>query len=75
MPDCDGIRKVRWNSQGKGKRGGARVIYYYYDDTVPLYLLYAYPKSKREDLTEDDKKILRKLVEELKKDFKARKRR
>ena len=65
MPGCGGIRKVCWTAQGKGNRGGARVIYYYYDDTVPLYLLYAYPKSEREDLTEDDKKILRKLAEEL----------
>jgi hypothetical protein len=74
IPGCGGIRKVRWAIQGKGKRGGARVIYYYYDDSVPLYLLYAYPKSEREDLTEDEKKILRKLVEELKKEFKAKRR-
>ncbi len=32
MPDTGGVRKIRWASSGKGKRGGARIIYYYYNE-------------------------------------------
>ena len=39
MPGIGGLRKVRWGRAGMGKRGGARVIYYYYDATSPLFLL------------------------------------
>ena len=39
IPDSGGIRKVRWTRPGMGKRGGVRVIYYYHDDTMPLFLL------------------------------------
>lgn len=34
-----GVRKMRWARPGMGKRGGARVIYYFYDETAPIYCL------------------------------------
>lgn len=34
-----GIRKLRWARGGRGKSGGARVIYYFHSDRIPLYLL------------------------------------
>lgn len=34
-----GLRKLRWSRSGMGKRGGARVIYYFYNETAPIYLL------------------------------------
>ena len=40
-----GVRKVRWSAGGRGKRGGARVIYYYHSERIPLFLLTAYSKS------------------------------
>ncbi|MBM3565153.1 MAG: addiction module toxin RelE [Alphaproteobacteria bacterium] len=51
-----GIRKVRWAASGRGKRGGARVIYYFYDETAPLFLLTAYAKSEQADLSPDEKR-------------------
>ena len=36
IPESGGVRKVRWSRAGAGKRGGARVIYFYHDDTRPL---------------------------------------
>jgi hypothetical protein len=45
MPGTGGLRKLRWSRAGMGKRGGARVIYYYYNETAPLYLLMAYAKA------------------------------
>ena len=53
-----GIRKLRWGRSGSGKRGGARVIYFYYRHDHPLYLLLAYAKSHASDLTSDEKKAV-----------------
>lgn len=59
-----GIRKLRWAGSGRGKRGGIRVIYYFLNDDDQIYMLYAYPKSKKDDLTADQLKQLKKLVED-----------
>lgn len=59
-----GIRKMRWHSQGRGKRGGTRVIYYWAVGDDALFMLLAYGKSKQENLTQTQIQILRKLVEE-----------
>ncbi|MEX0904965.1 MAG: type II toxin-antitoxin system RelE/ParE family toxin [Balneolaceae bacterium] len=56
-----GIRKLRWAGSGRGKRGGIRVIYYYFTEDNQIYMLYAYPKSKKDDLTADQ---LKQLVED-----------
>lgn len=61
-----GVRKVRFGASGRGKRGGARVIYYYYDETVPLYALLVYPKNAKTDLTQDDKRAASAIVDALK---------
>lgn len=69
----NGIRKIRWHSSGRGKRGGARVIYYIYDDNNPLYLLFAYPKNVQADLSNTDKKAFATLVTQLKNIFREKK--
>ena len=66
IPDTGGVRKVRWSRAGMGKRGGARVIYFYHDDTMPLSLLLVYAKAQRENLTPDQKRQVRALVSGLK---------
>jgi hypothetical protein len=66
IPETGGVRKVRWNRSGGGKRGGVRVIYYYHDASLPLYLLLVYAKARREDLTPDEKRMVRKLAAILK---------
>jgi mRNA-degrading endonuclease RelE of RelBE toxin-antitoxin system len=53
IPDLGGIRKVRFAAKGKGKSGGVRVIYYFHDDSVPLYALIIYGKGEQEELTPD----------------------
>jgi mRNA-degrading endonuclease RelE of RelBE toxin-antitoxin system len=57
-----GLRKIRWRLPGKGKSGGIRVIYYLVC-SEEMFLLYAYPKSKQENITDDQARILRRLVE------------
>lgn len=61
-----GLRKVRWTAQGegRGKRGAARVIYYWEPARATFYMLYAYRKSEQGDLTPAQVKALRRLVEE-----------
>jgi hypothetical protein len=67
VPDCSGVRKIRWSRPGMGKRGGARVIYFYYDLSRPIFLLMTYAKGKKENLDEQDKKTVREFVRILKK--------
>jgi mRNA-degrading endonuclease RelE of RelBE toxin-antitoxin system len=66
IPETGGLRKVRWGRQGSGKRGGVRVVYYYYDMDLPLYLITVYAKAAREDLSPDEKRTLTALAAELK---------
>lgn len=66
IPDTGGVRKVRFAASGKGKRGGARVIYYFLDESTPLYALLVYPKSEKADLTPADKQAASALVEAIK---------
>jgi hypothetical protein len=53
IPQSSGLRKVRWSRSGSGKRGGVRVIYFYHDLGMPLYLLMIYAKARRDDLSPD----------------------
>lgn len=57
-----GLRKVRMALPGRGKRGGARVIYYWIKPRTQIYLLLAYAKNEQDDLTEAQLKLLRDLV-------------
>ncbi len=66
IPETGGVRKIRWIRPGSGKRGGARVIYFYYNGDRPLYLLMVYAKARQENLTPEEKKIVRKLAAILK---------
>lgn len=58
IPGTGGVRKLRWARAGGGKRGGARVVYFYYRPDCPLYLLLAYAKAQATDLTTDEKKAV-----------------
>ncbi|WP_026381254.1 type II toxin-antitoxin system RelE/ParE family toxin [Afifella pfennigii] len=66
IPGTGGVRKLRWQRPGSGKRGGVRVVYFYHNANAPLYLLMIYAKSRQEDLTPSDKRIVRELTARLK---------
>jgi len=59
-----GLRKIRVASKGHGKRGGARIIYYHLDAKGQIYLLLVYAKNEYGDLSNEQKKKLKKFVED-----------
>lgn len=64
IPGTGGVRKLRFAVAGRGKRGGARVIYL--DETMPIYALLAYAKAAKTDMTADEKRTVSALVAALK---------
>ncbi len=64
IPGSGGLRKIRWGARGTGKRGGSRVIYYWEKDPEVIYMLFLYRKSEQADLTTEQLRILKKLVQE-----------
>jgi hypothetical protein len=58
-----GLRKIRMAARGKGKRGGARVIYYFVQIDETIYMIFVYDKSEADDLTSDQKKNLKALAQ------------
>jgi hypothetical protein len=64
VPGGGGIRKLRWAAEGRGKRGGLRVIYYWAATEDVCYMLYAYAKNEQGDLTRAQIRVLSRLVRE-----------
>jgi hypothetical protein len=62
IPRSGGLRKIRMALPGRGKRGGARVIYYWITARSQIYMLLAYAKNVQDDLTAEQLKRLRGLV-------------
>src|SRR5207245_1188588 len=68
-----GVRKLRWGLEGRGKRGGARVIYFHHDAGMPLFALTAFAKNERADLSQQDRNDFRQLTMLLVEAFKRKK--
>ena len=66
IPGTGGVRKLRFGALGRGKRGGARVIYYFGGMEMPIYALLAYAKSARTDLTPTERRTVSALAAALK---------
>jgi hypothetical protein len=68
MPRCGGLRKMRVVDprRGKGKRGGARVIYLHLEELDQIHLITVYGKDQKDELSEAHKKLYRELVRILK---------
>ena len=60
-----GLRKIRWvdKNRNKGKRGGIRIIYYWYDGGSQFWFFTIFDKNDASDITPDQKKILKKMLE------------
>lgn len=62
MQGTGGIRKLRWTRANKGKSSGVRIIYYYHDQRIPLYLLTVFGKNEKSNITQSERNELAKLV-------------
>lgn len=62
MQGTGGIRKVRWKREGSGKSSGVRVIYFFYNEKYPLFLLTVFGKSEKANLSQAECNELAKLT-------------
>jgi hypothetical protein len=60
-----GVRKLRWGVEGRGKRGGLRVIYYRIARDNKIFLITVYRKTEVSDISRASIKEIRKLIREL----------
>lgn len=65
IPGAHGLRKLRAALPGRGKRGGARVIYYWRASQEVCYLVFAYAKTRQENLTPAQVRVLSSLMREV----------
>ncbi|OGT76418.1 MAG: addiction module toxin RelE [Gammaproteobacteria bacterium RIFCSPLOWO2_12_47_11] len=69
MQGTGGIRKLRWSAQGRGKSGGVRVIYYYHNETIPLFLLTVFGKGEKSNLSKSERNLLVKVTSQILKQY------
>lgn len=74
VPGTGGVRKLRWKLEGRGKRGGARVIHFFHNAEIPLFLLTAFAKNEKADLSQEERNDLRQLTKALVETYGRRKR-
>src|SRR5258708_13958517 len=65
IPETGGVRKLRWALEGRAKRGGARVIYYYHSERLPVVMLDMYAKSVKANLTKAERNAMTKRIPKL----------
>lgn len=71
MEGTGGVRKMRVALEGRGKSGGARVVYYYHSAKMPLFLMTAFAKNEKSNLSKAEKNAMAAAVAKLKKAYKV----
>jgi hypothetical protein len=64
IPGTGGLRKLRWKAEGRGTRGGFRVIYYWAPAPRVILMLYMFPKNEQGDLSPEQKRLLAAAAEQ-----------
>jgi hypothetical protein len=72
IPGTGGVRKLRWGLAGRGKRGGARIIHFFHSAELPLFLLTAFAKNERTDLSQAERNDFRNLTKLLIETYRSR---
>jgi hypothetical protein len=65
MAETGGIRKLRWRAPGRGKRGGLRAVYYYHNESLPVFLLNIFTKNEKANLTRAERNEMKRLLPRL----------
>jgi hypothetical protein len=66
IQETGGARKIRWyKDQNTGKRGGVRVIYYYHNEHLPIFLFTAYGKNQQANLSRQERHELKTIIREI----------
>ena len=73
IPHTGGVRKVRVPVSGRGKRGGARVVYYVFSEDAPLYALLVYAKNKSTNLSPAETKTVFAFAQAIKAQYRNKK--
>ncbi len=69
MQGTGGLRKLRWSAHGKGKSGGVRIIYYFHNESMPLFLLTLFGKGEKSNLSKSERNELSKFITLLVKNY------
>ena len=64
-----GLRKVRFAVGGKGKRGSVRVVYYFYNETMPVFLLTVFAKNEKDNLSKAERNALAKVARTIRESY------
>ena len=65
-----GIRKIRWAADAhQGKSGGVRVLYYYHNQSIPIFLFTVYGKNKKANLTQAERNVLKTIISKIVKSY------
>lgn len=75
MVGTGGVRKIRWGVGSRGKSHGVRVIYYYHNTEVPLFLLTVFAKNEQANLSQQERNLMKQLTATLVKEYQTRKKR
>ena len=65
IPGTGGARKLRWARTGEGKRGGYRVITFFHNRSMPVFMIAIFGKNERADLAQAEKNALRGLFQQI----------
>lgn len=61
-----GARKIRWQAkEHSGKRGGVRIVYYYHDEGMPVFLFTVYAKNQQANLSMKERNELKVIIKEI----------
>ena len=69
MVGTGGVRKVRFALEGRGKSGGARIVYFFHNETMPVFLLTVFAKKEKDNLSAAERNALKKYCTQTVKDF------
>ncbi|MDA0348066.1 MAG: type II toxin-antitoxin system RelE/ParE family toxin [Verrucomicrobia bacterium] len=69
IPGFGGLRKLRWGARGKGKRGGARIIYLLVPKPAIIYLFYVYTKGDITDMSAEQKRRVAQAIKQIKEEY------